>query len=51
MTSSWRLYHDRKWQTPENIQERYDASIIPAAGKRYRRHGSEAGSSGSLDDG
>jgi hypothetical protein len=51
MTKSWRLYHDRKWQTPENIQERYDASIIPAPGKRYRRHGSEGGSSGSLDDG
>jgi pimeloyl-ACP methyl ester carboxylesterase len=25
------LYHDPKWQTPENIQERYDASIIHGA--------------------
>src|ERR1043166_3248733 len=25
------LYHDRKWHTPENIQERYEASIIPGA--------------------
>jgi pimeloyl-ACP methyl ester carboxylesterase len=25
------LYHDPKWQTPENIQERYEASIIPGA--------------------
>ena len=25
------LYHDSKWQTPENIQERYEASIIPGA--------------------
>ena len=25
------LYHDPKWQTPENIQERYEASIVPGA--------------------
>jgi hypothetical protein len=25
------LYHDPKWQTPENIQERYEASVIPGA--------------------
>lgn len=25
------LYHDRKWHTPENIQERYEASITPGA--------------------
>jgi 2-hydroxymuconate-semialdehyde hydrolase len=25
------LYNDPKWQTPENIQERYEASIIPGA--------------------
>jgi 2-hydroxymuconate-semialdehyde hydrolase len=25
------LYHDPKWQTLENIQERYEASIIPGA--------------------
>jgi 2-hydroxymuconate-semialdehyde hydrolase len=25
------LYHDPKWQTAENIQERYEASIIPGA--------------------
>jgi 2-hydroxymuconate-semialdehyde hydrolase len=25
------LYHDPKWHTPENIQERYEASIIPGA--------------------
>jgi len=25
------LYHDPRWQTPENIQERYEASIIPGA--------------------
>jgi pimeloyl-ACP methyl ester carboxylesterase len=33
------LYHDPKWQTPENIQERYEASISPAPGKRYRPRG------------
>jgi 2-hydroxymuconate-semialdehyde hydrolase len=25
------LYHEPKWQTPENIQKRYEASIIPGA--------------------
>ncbi len=25
------LFHDPMWHTPENIQERYDASIIPGA--------------------
>jgi pimeloyl-ACP methyl ester carboxylesterase len=25
------LYHDPKWQTQENIQERYESSIIPGA--------------------
>jgi 2-hydroxymuconate-semialdehyde hydrolase len=25
------LYHDPRWQTPENIRERYEASIIPGA--------------------
>jgi pimeloyl-ACP methyl ester carboxylesterase len=25
------LYHDAKWQTKENIRERYEASIIPGA--------------------
>ena len=25
------LYHDPKWQTPQNIQERYEASIVPGA--------------------
>jgi 2-hydroxymuconate-semialdehyde hydrolase len=25
------LYHDPKWHTPETIQERYEASIIPGA--------------------
>jgi 2-hydroxymuconate-semialdehyde hydrolase len=25
------LYHDRKWQTQEHVQERYESSIIPGA--------------------
>jgi pimeloyl-ACP methyl ester carboxylesterase len=25
------LYHDPKWQTDENIRERYESSIIPGA--------------------
>jgi pimeloyl-ACP methyl ester carboxylesterase len=25
------LFHDKKWHTPENIEERYQASIIPGA--------------------
>jgi pimeloyl-ACP methyl ester carboxylesterase len=25
------LYHDSKWQTEENIRERYESSIIPGA--------------------
>jgi len=29
------LYHDPKWQTEQNIRERYESSIIPVPGKRY----------------
>ncbi|HXG52250.1 MAG TPA: alpha/beta hydrolase [candidate division Zixibacteria bacterium] len=25
------LYHDPKWQTPENVEERYQSSIVPGA--------------------
>ncbi len=31
------LYHDAKWQSEDNIRERYESSILPGAWETFRR--------------